>query len=235
KPAPLSRVLFAAAAIVYLGGVAAASFQLVAGMRVAGIGVIVLALWLARYDVARRTVHQKGLTRFIAASLLGGYVWLAASGVLWFVFAGALAGYRYDAMLHSVFLGFVFSMIFAHAPVIFPAVTGKPMPYRRAFYVHVILLHLSLLLRIVGGDLFGSFQAYQWGGLLNVVTLLVFLGNTGFALMNVKIGNQGGFSRPRGEARILLSRKSAGSAAPRISEGLNGGRRRFIGRLIDGR
>ncbi|MGH7986790.1 MAG: hypothetical protein ACREQX_10975 [Candidatus Binataceae bacterium] len=195
KPTRLSRVLFATAAIVYLSGIATASFRLAPGMRVAAIGVIVLALWLALYDVARRTVYQKGLTRFIAASLLGGYAWLAASGVLWFVFAGALAGYRYDAMLHSVFLGFVFSMIFAHAPLIFPAVTGKSMPYRRSFYVHVVLLHLSLLLRIVGGDLLGSFPAYQWGGLLNVVTLLIFLGNTGFALMSAPARTPSTFSR----------------------------------------
>jgi hypothetical protein len=182
KPVPRSHALFAIAVAIYLCGIVAATFTLVPGMRIAALGVIALALWLARYDIARRTVRQKGLTRFIAATLLGGYAWLAVSGVFWFVFAGALAGYRYDAILHSVFLGFVFSMIFAHAPVIFPAVTGKPMPYRPLFYVHVVLLHISLLLRIVGGDLLGAFPAYQWGGLLNVVTLLVFLGITGFAL-----------------------------------------------------
>jgi hypothetical protein len=42
----------------------------------------------------------------------------------------------YDAMLHAVFLGFVISMVFAHASVIFPAVLGLPFEYRPAFYLH---------------------------------------------------------------------------------------------------
>ena len=53
-------------------------------------------------------------------------------------------------MVHSVFLGFVFSMIFGHAPTIIPAVTGLTLPFERVFYLHVGLLHGSLLLRIVG-------------------------------------------------------------------------------------
>ena len=196
RPPGLSRTLFAIAAIVFLAGVTASSFWLAPGMRVAGAGIVALALWLARYDVARRTVYLEGLPRFIAASLLGGYAWLGVSGVLWLVFAGSVATFPYDAMLHSVFLGFVFSMIFAHAPVIFPAVTGKAVPYRPAFYAHVVLLHLSLLLRIVAGDLVGSLEAYQWGGLLNVVTLLIFLGNTGFAVMSAPKRKESDFYQP---------------------------------------
>jgi hypothetical protein len=151
------------------------------GLRLAGLGMLALALWLAQYDLARRTVKQKGLTRFIAANLLAGYFWLGVGGVAWLWFGNDLTTFHYDVMLHSIFLGFVFSMIFAHAPVIFPAVTQRPLPYRRVFYVHCTLLQLSLLLRI-GGDLLGSYPAYQWGGLLNVVAVLVFVGNTARAI-----------------------------------------------------
>lgn len=185
RMAPAHRLktpLFALATAIYLGGILLASFLLIAGVRLAGAGMVALACWLAEYDLAWRTVKLEGLTRFMAANLLSGYVWLGVSGLLWMAFAGSLAGYRYDAMMHSLFLGFVFSMIFAHAPIIFPAVTGIPIPFRRGFYIHVIILHLSLLLRIVGGDLIGSLQAYQWGGLLNVFALLVFLVNTAYAL-----------------------------------------------------
>jgi hypothetical protein len=72
-------------------------------------------------------------------------------------------------------------MIFGHAPLIFPAVLGRPMAYWPAFYLPLIALHLSLALRVVG-DLGGSFLLRQWGGLLNGVTLLLFLANTAAAL-----------------------------------------------------
>ena len=51
------------------------------------------------------------------------------------------------------------------------------MTYRSTFYAHLFLLHFSLLLRVVG-DLTGVLIMRQWGGLLNVVALLLFLGNT---------------------------------------------------------
>ena len=42
------------------------------GSRLAGIGMIALALWLLRNDIARRTVRQSGVTRFTALALLSG-------------------------------------------------------------------------------------------------------------------------------------------------------------------
>ncbi len=103
------------------------------GVEIAGAGLLLQALWLARYDVARRTVRMGGVTRYMAAALLAGYVWLGVGGVLWI--AGdptQLAGFAYDASLHAIFLGFVMSMVFAHAPVIVPAVLGVKLPYHRA-------------------------------------------------------------------------------------------------------
>ena len=86
------------------------------------------------------------------------------------------AGPSYDAMLHAIFLGFVFSMIFAHAPIILPTITGLALPFQSAFYLHVALLHLSLLLRIAG-DLGQLPWAQRWGGLLNAAAILIFLVN----------------------------------------------------------
>jgi hypothetical protein len=94
--------------------------------------------------------------------------------------------FQYDAMLHAIFLGFVFSMIFAHAPIIFPAVTGRPLSYRRIFYLHGALLHLSLLIRI-GSDLAGNFFFYRWSGLLNVFAIVIFLANTAYG---ISVGGQ---------------------------------------------
>jgi len=172
-PANRSHAMFLIAAGLYLAGLIAACLGLAAGMRLMGVGMIALTLWLALYDVARRTIAIPGLTRFIAVNLLAGYCWLGVSGVIWLL-AATYTPARYDAMLHTLFLGFVFSMIFAHAPIIFPAVLGRPLRFSRAFYAHTVLLHLSLLLR-VGGDLIDWFWAYEWGGMLNVLAVLLFV------------------------------------------------------------
>ncbi|RIK98251.1 MAG: hypothetical protein DCC71_21105, partial [Proteobacteria bacterium] len=144
-----------------------------AGARVGGAGWIGLALWLARFDLARKSLRRGGLPQFMARTLLAGYAWLAVAGALALAFGAPQAGPHYDAILHALFLGFVFAMIFAHAPVIFPAVAGRPIPFRPRFYAHVALLHAGLLLR-VAGDLGGSFEARQWGGALNVAAVLLF-------------------------------------------------------------
>jgi hypothetical protein len=72
-------------------------------------------------------------------------------------------------------------MIFAHAPIIFPAVLRLPMAYTPRFYSHLILLHLSLVLR-VAGDLLPWYEARLWGGMLNVLVLLLFMANTVLAV-----------------------------------------------------
>lgn len=147
------------------------------GMRLSGAGLAALARWLARYDLARRTVRTAGLTRFIAVTLLAGYVWLGIGGALALIIGGVAGGPLYDAMLHAVFVGFVISMVFAHAPIILPAVVQVPVPFHRIFYAHVALLHLSLIAR-VGGDLVGNFALRRLGGLLNVAAMLLFLALT---------------------------------------------------------
>jgi len=147
-----------------------------AGVRLAGAGMIALALWGARHDVARRTVKIPGVTRFMAVCLLAGYVWLFVGGAIWLV-AGDLGASTttYDAALHTVFLGFVMSMIFGHAPVIVPAVLRVRLPFQPWFYVHVGLLHVSLLARVVLGDAAGIKVWSQIGGVGTEVAVLVFV------------------------------------------------------------
>jgi len=170
-----------AAVILSMVGVAVTLLDVDAGVRILGVGMVAIAVWLGFNDVARRTVRQSGLTRFIAVNLLAGYVWLACCGLLLVLFGGDFSGLRYDAVLHSFFLGFIFSMIFGHAPVIFPAVLGRGMLYRPAFYIHVVLLHLFLAVRVVG-DLTVELLPRSIGGLINAITLLVFVLNTVLAI-----------------------------------------------------
>jgi hypothetical protein len=178
---------FAACIFLWLAGLAASVANFAAGMGVVGVGMTTLAVWLLRYDIAQRRLKAGGQARFIAVSLLSGYVWLGFSGLLAIYNGGATAGPTYDAALHALFLGFVFAMIFAHAPIIFPAVLKLPVVYTPRFYSHLILLHLTLILRIVS-DLLLWQPGRLWGGLLNAVVLLLFLVNT-IVQIHFDIGN----------------------------------------------
>ncbi len=162
------------------------------GLGILGFGQLLLAQWLFTFDLARHTIRRNGLPRFTAACLLTGYFWLALSGALslyygliwpafvapdgWLLFAPS-AGLIYDAILHSLLLGFVIGMIFGHAPIIFPAVMRIRITYRPRFYSHLALLQISVALR-VASDLAGSSPGRKWAGTLNVITLLLFLLNT---------------------------------------------------------
>ena len=111
--------------------------------RTLGLVLVLLAAWLLAHDLARVTVRQQGLARYIAVCLLAGYAWLALGGVL------MAAQVAYDAALHALFVGFVFSMVFGHAPVILPAVLRVKLPYHPALYAPLALLHASLLARVL--------------------------------------------------------------------------------------
>lgn len=172
---PGRRRTFIAAAGLFGTGVVVAAWLPDAGIRVAGLGLLALAAWLARYDIARRTVRLPGVTRFIALCLLAGYAWLAVGGATWVAFGATPPALARDAMLHALFLGFVISMVYGHAPVILPSVLRIPLPYRPSFYGHLALLHVGLVVRVVLGDLLLRPEAWQVGGVLTVTSMLLFV------------------------------------------------------------
>lgn len=131
-----------------------------------------VAGWLLRYDMAWKSLRIPGQHRYSARLLITGYIWLLPTALmlLW----PAANPFVYDAALHSFFIGFVFSMIFSHAPIILPAVLRLPVQLFRPFlYVLFVLLQLTLLVRIAG-DLWQLPALRRWGGLLNGVVILSF-------------------------------------------------------------
>ena len=174
RPGRLGRAAFVGAVAVFAVGVALSLAVPDTGVRLAGAGLVLLALWLARFDVARQTVHRAEPARYIAVCLLAGYVWLAVAGLLWLGAGAQAGGSLYDAMLHALFLGFVLSMVFGHEIVIVPAVLGVTLRFGRRFYAPLLVLHLSLVTRVVG-DLAGGFALWQLSGLTNVVAVLLFV------------------------------------------------------------
>ena len=206
-----ARTVFVSGLGLFASGLVLALLAFDMGARLSGLGLLVLSFWLLRHDIARRAVHKAGLTRFVAVSLLSGYLWLGVAGLLGLRFGGLAAGLHYDAWLHAIFLGFVFAMIFGHAPIIFPAVLGVPVPFRPAFYSHLALLHLSLVLRVVG-DVAAWWPGRLWGGLLNAVAVLLFLANMARAVLGGRgwLGPAGGTGPA--EARCESERVQGGAS-----------------------
>ena len=176
-----TRVFAVLLAVIVLGLVLA---PLLALAQVAfASALLALAAWLFKQDIARRTVRATGLTRFVAVCLLSGYFWLAVGASVMLAAQGLHPGSAsYDAALHAIMLGFVFAMVFGHAPIIFPAVLRVAVPYRAWFYGPLALLHVSLLVRL-SGDASGSFALKHWGGALNALALLAFILGTVTAVL----------------------------------------------------
>ena len=174
-PTPAAaRRLFLVIVAGVLAGATLSVFREEAGLMLFAASLLALAAWLLRHDIARRNARQAGLTRFIALCLLSGYAWLVLAGLLGLA-GGLLPGHPWrDASLHAIGLGFVFSMILGHAPIIFPAVARVRIPYHAVFYLPLLALHASLALRVAGG-LGDGFALRRGGGLLNACALLLFI------------------------------------------------------------
>lgn len=165
--------------IIGLASVAAfiSMFSPQVGTKIFGLSLILLMIWLFLFDVARRTVLREGLTKFIAICLLTGYFWLGVSGLIALLIGFKAAGPYYDAYLHTTFIGFVFSMIFGHAPIIFPGILKINIQFHQRFYAHLFLLHLGLLIRVVA-DLSLNWEFRLWGALISALAIILFFLNT---------------------------------------------------------
>jgi hypothetical protein len=178
NPSHTQLRLFSLFAISLSAGALLAVLNLVWGARLSGFSMLALSLWFLKNDLATRNIHHRNpLTRYIALCLFSGFIWLGVSGILQLYFGALYAGPCYDAVLHTVFVGFVISIIFGHAPIIFPAILGTPILFRKALYAPYILLHLSLALRIFG-DLSTQAEIRKLGGLFNEIAILLFLALT---------------------------------------------------------
>lgn len=147
---------------------------------VIGPALLALAVVMARYDVARRTIRATGAVRFAAAAMLAGYFWLAVAGLAWSLGPLDAAYDNYDIIIHSIALGYAFSMILAHAPTIIPAIVHRRLPYHRAMWLPYALLHVGLMVRVVARLRAGVAElaegtVWRAGGVLGVVAVLVFL------------------------------------------------------------
>lgn len=142
----------AVVALLYVAGITFGFHGI--GRIVTGSSFILIAIWLLRHDVVRVTISKRGLTRYVAMALLCGYISLLLSGIFFISLEGFLA---YDALVHTFFIGFVMSMIFAHGPIILPGVLGIiAKPFHPALYVWLVLLHASWIARLCGDQVISN-------------------------------------------------------------------------------
>lgn len=142
---------------------------------ISGTGLIAMALWLFKYDIARKSVKTHGIHKYTGSLLLTGYGWLMLTGIM--LVSGWDAPLAYDAILHSFFLGFTFFMIFAHAPIIFPGVANLSFrPYHPTLYLWTVLLFITLTGRLAG-DVLQDAAIRKTFGMLNAFVILFFFVN----------------------------------------------------------
>ncbi len=161
------------------------------GQAVLALAMVGISLWLLKYDMVSVAVRKSGLHRYNGSLLGTGYIWLAASGFL--TGLASHAPFYYDALLHTFFIGFVFNMIFAHAPVILPSVLGQTVkPYHPVLYLWAVVLQGSLLLRILA-DLSGWVLVRRWAGMSNGIAIVGFF----ITLLVLLIQSQRQIAKPK--------------------------------------
>ncbi len=166
----------------------------VGSQLIAGIALIFISAWLMMYDMVRKSIKMTGIHRFSAITLMCGYLWLAVSGLLYLMETTGMI--TYDMLIHSFFLGFIFSMIFAHAPIILPGVLNLGFkPFHPSLYAWVAIFQISLIFRIFGNML--SFSNWkQFGGLVNGISILLFIVNLMIIVISRKVKTHNANSLP---------------------------------------
>lgn len=145
-----------------------------ASTAVFGASFVALALWQLRFDLSRHTIRRRGLPRFVAVGVLAGSAWLLVTGLV-LLGAGPLSpGPWHDAALHATLVGFVLSMVMAHALIILPAVARVTLPFTPWLHAPLALLHASVALR-VAGDLAPWPALRVTGAALHAVALVLFV------------------------------------------------------------
>jgi hypothetical protein len=172
------------------------------GNMVGGAAMIAAALWLLRFDLVGITLFKTGLTRFVAVSLLCGYISLLFTGV--FLISFTDQAFAYDITVHTFFIGFVFSMIFAHGPIILPGVIGISIkPYHPLLYCWLFILHASWIVRTFAGALI-DLEWRRFSGVLSAIAIPAYL-------LTIVVITYHSYSK---SARVKTATSSLKSAAP---------------------
>jgi len=138
---------------------------------VAGMGLVV---WFVRNDMARKSVKKSGYQRYLGIGILTAHAWLLTHLLALYFLSDSYLGY--DIYIHAFFLGFGFSMIWAHAPMLLPAILKFQ---NKAFHSVLWLVWAIFQLTLLGRVLSSILQFTEWRkyfGMANgIAVLLMFV------------------------------------------------------------
>lgn len=164
-----------------------------------------LAVWLVRHDIGLQPWRRPGWVGHTARCLAVGYGWLIVAALLALAGVGAQAtgspvpAWAYGAT-HALLLGFVFAMVFGHAPLMLPALARLKPRYTPWAGVPLALLALSLALRLVATGT-GSSAALAWAGAGHALALALFALVMAWAAWKGWKGGKGQQDSPASSAR----------------------------------
>jgi hypothetical protein len=141
-----------------------------AGNLICGLALVGIATWLMKNDMIAINLRKKNMPKFIGVALLCGYIALLFTGIFFFSLSDQWL--TYDAIVHSFFLGFAFSMIFAHGPMIQPGIMGiSATPFNKILYVWLSVLQVSWIVRVFS-VVFMEMEIRKISGLLSATAIL---------------------------------------------------------------
>lgn len=133
------------------------------GNEILGAAVLLISAWLLTFDMAKVAAKKKEQFRYIGIGLRIGYLWLGVQGLILLLMESHPL--FYDLVLHTFFLGFTFSMIWAHAPIIFPTIFGiRHTPYHSILWGPWTLFQVTLFGRIA----FGLGELMEWRKIMGI-------------------------------------------------------------------
>lgn len=133
------------------------------GNEILGAAVLLISAWLLTFDMAKVAAKKKEQFRYIGIGLCIGYLWLGVQGLILLLMESHPL--FYDLVLHTFFLGFTFSMIWAHAPIIFPTIFGiRHTPYHSILWGPWTLFQVTLFGRIA----FGLGELMEWRKIMGI-------------------------------------------------------------------
>ena len=162
RPSRLSRLA------AYVSPAAAAAGVILVGKELMALFFLLLLLAVARHDLAIRMFRRPGFSRFLSIGIITAYAWLGVAALVW-----ALT-FSWDTMLHTIFLGFVGTMILAHGPVVLPAILKIKHFFTPLLYIPFTILQASTVLRIVSG-VFIRLDAWAYSGLITIIAVAIYV------------------------------------------------------------
>lgn len=140
-----------------------------------------IAFWLLQNDMPKHSIKKVGLHRFVGINLIIAYLWLFLFGIWQFLPFQTTFGY--DAYIHLYFIGFVLSMVLAHAPIILPSVLRLGIkPFHTMMYVWIGIIQISLMIRLIS-DVTEDTTWRKIGGLMNGIGFVGYLGTVAILMV----------------------------------------------------